>query len=102
MAQTFVGTQKHVRDCEISRKNSDETDVLLSLVEIASPRKEERSSDAYWRRFLVKVETDTQGSILDHLDVHSNVRLLLADETVSLSSVHDKEEYLYLLTLEDH
>ncbi|EGI60923.1 hypothetical protein G5I_10842 [Acromyrmex echinatior] len=73
MAQTFAGTQKHVRDCEISRKNSDETNVLLSLVETASPRKEERSSDAYRRRFVVKVETDTQGSILDHLDVHSNV-----------------------------
>lgn len=49
--------------------------VLLSPVETASPRKEEeRSFGAHRRRFAVKVETDTQGSILDHLDVHSNVR----------------------------
>lgn len=48
--------------------------VLLSPMETASPRKEERSFGAHRRRFVVKVETDTQGSILDHLDVHSNVR----------------------------
>jgi len=65
--------------CEISRKNSDETDVLLSPVKTASPRKEERSFGAHRRRFVVKVETDTQGSILDHLDIHSNVRQTFRD-----------------------
>lgn len=74
MVRTFAGTLNRDRGREISRKNSDETDVLLSPVETASPRKEERSFGAHRRRFLVKVETDTQGSILDHLDVHSNVR----------------------------
>jgi len=70
---------KHTfRLAKSSRKNSDETDVLLSPVKTASPRKE-RSFDAHRRRFVVKVETDTQGSILDHLDVHSNVRQTFRD-----------------------
>jgi len=63
---------------KISRKNPDETNVLLSPVKTASPRKE-RSFGAHRRRFVVKVETDTQGSILDHLDVHSNVRQTFRD-----------------------
>ncbi|TGZ31861.1 Uncharacterized protein DBV15_01203 [Temnothorax longispinosus] len=65
---------KHVGAAKFPKQEFRKGHSLLSPVETASPRKEERSFGAHRRRSVVKVETDTQGSILDHLDVHSNVR----------------------------